>query len=89
MNSIQDLNLEKEILPLFNFTLNDFSKKVLLNILNKPLSSKSEIIERQDILNGFLENNNILNNYSYSPLYLKEVHNFLTHFSYDKKRENS
>jgi len=89
MNSIQDLNLEKEILPLFNFTLNDFSKKALLHILNNPLSSKSEIIERQNVLNGFLENNNILNDYSYSPLYLKEVHNFLTHFSYDKKRENS
>ena len=89
MNSIQDLNLEKEILPLFNYTLNDFSKKTLLNILNNPLSTESEIIERQNILNGFLENNNILNDYSYSPLYLKEVHNFLTHFSYDKKRENS
>lgn len=89
MNIIQDLNLEKEILPLFNFTLNDFSKKTLLDILNNPLSTESEIIERQNILNGFLENNNILNDYSYSPLYLKEVHNFLTHFSYDKKRENS
>lgn len=27
MNSIQGLNLEKKILPLFNFTLKDFSKK--------------------------------------------------------------
>ncbi len=89
MNSIQDLNLEREILPLFNFTLNDFSKKALLHILNNPLSTESKIIERQNVLNGFLENNNILNDYSYTPLYLKEVHNFLTHFSYDKKRENS
>ena len=89
MQNIQDLNLEKEILPLFDFTLNNFSKGKLMDILNNPLSTKNEILLKQNILNGFIKNHSILGDYSYSPIYFKEVHNFLLYFSYDRKRENS
>lgn len=77
MNNIKDLNIEKEILPLFDYSLNMFSKSKILEILEKPLQSTTDIIERQNILKGFSENDKILKNYSYTVLYLNEVHFFL------------
>ncbi len=77
MNNLKDLNIEKEILPLFNFSLNIFAKNKILEILKKPLQSTIEIAQRQNILKGFTENNNILTDYSYTVLYLNEVHFFL------------
>lgn len=80
MNTTHDLHIEKEILPLFDYTLNKFSKKVLIDILEKPLLNKNDIILRQDIIKGFIENNNILKNYFYYVSNFKEVHYFLTHY---------
>ncbi len=77
MNNVQDLNIEKEVLPLFNYSLNIFTKKKILEILETPLSSAIEILERQNILKGFTANNKILQEYSYTVLYLNEVHFFL------------
>ncbi|MBU2525827.1 MAG: hypothetical protein KKC03_04420 [Bacteroidetes bacterium] len=78
MDNLTDLHIEKEILPLFDYTHNRFSKKTLCNILQEPLSSVEDIITRQNILKGFLQNNPILENYSYTVSYLYEVHDFLT-----------
>ena len=77
MNKISDLNIEKEILPLFDYSLNMFSRNKILEILEKPLDTTNEIIHRQNILKGFSENEEILKDYSYTILYLKEVHAFL------------
>src|SRR5690606_12148962 len=77
MNNIKDLNIEKEILPLFDYSMNTFSRNKILEILTKPLQSTTEIIERQHILKGFSENERILKDYSYTVLYLNEVHFFL------------
>ncbi len=77
MNNIKDLNIEKELLPLFDYSLNMFAKKKILEILETPLVSTREIIERQNILKGFTANNKILKEYSYTVLYLNEVHYFL------------
>lgn len=77
MNNIQDLNIKKEILPLFNYSLNTFTKQKILEILETPLPSTTEIINRQNILKGFTANNNILKEYSYTVLYLNEVYFFL------------
>jgi DNA mismatch repair protein MutS len=77
MNNLKDLNIEKEILPLFDYSLNMFTKNKILEILMTPLPSMSEIAERQNILKGFNENNKILKDYSYTVLYLNEVHFFL------------
>lgn len=77
MNNIQDLNIEKEILPLFDHTSNQFSKVKVLEILNTPLKSIDDINFRQNIFRGFSKNKEILNNYSYSVIYLNEVYNFL------------
>lgn len=77
MNNIKDLNIEKELLPLFDYSLNMFAKKKILDILEKPLPSTTEITYRQNILQGFTANNKILKDYSYTVLYLNEVHFFL------------
>ncbi len=77
MSNVQDLNIENEVLPLFNYSLNTFTKKEILEILETPLSSADEILQRQNILKGFASNNKILQEYSYTVLYLNEVHFFL------------
>jgi DNA mismatch repair protein MutS len=77
MINIKDLRIEKEILPLLNFTNNDFSKSVLIDILHEPLNSINEILNRQEILKGFIVNNEILKSYYYSRAELQEVYEFL------------
>ena len=77
MNNIRDLNIEKEILPLFDYSLNMFTKKKIIQILETPLPSTKDIKKRQNILKGFEANHKILNDYSYTVLYLNEVHFFL------------
>jgi len=73
MNNLKDLNIEKELLPLFDYSLNKFTKKKIIEILKTPLKSVIEITQRQDTLKGFIANNNILKDYSYTVLYLNEV----------------
>jgi DNA mismatch repair protein MutS len=78
MNNTEDLNIEKEILPLFNYSLNMFTRKKILEILETPLLSTTEIINRQNILKSFTANSKILKDYSYTVLYLNEVYFFLS-----------
>jgi DNA mismatch repair protein MutS len=78
MNNSEDLNIEKEILPLFNYSLNMFTRQKILEILETPLLSTTDIITRQNILKSFTANNKILKDYSYTVLYLNEVYFFLS-----------
>ena len=78
MNNLQDLRLETEILPLFDRSLNTFTKKQILEILEKPLPGKKEIRNRQLILDGLEKNEKVLSDYSYMVLALDEVHHFLS-----------
>ncbi len=89
MNNTQDLHLEKEILPLFDYTLNKFSKKVLLDVLEKPLLNENEIMLRQKVLKGFLDNYEILKNYSYLVSDLLGVYNFLGYFKIGDLKKRS
>ena len=77
MNNLKDLNIEKELLPLFDYSLNKFAKEKIIGILEKPLQSITEIINRQNILKGFTASIKVLKDYSYTVLYLNEVHFFL------------
>tara|TARA_B100000809_G_scaffold246438_1_gene274418 strand:- start:1157 stop:2353 length:1197 start_codon:yes stop_codon:yes gene_type:complete len=54
-----------------------FTHQKVIDILETPLASTGQIIDRQKILKGFTTNNKILKDYSYSPLYLNEVYFFL------------
>ncbi len=78
MNNIKDLNLLSEILPLFDFTLNDFAKDTLLRLLQEPLSSTVDIEIRQSIIKGFIGNLETFKDYSYSRIDYYEVHRFLS-----------
>ena len=77
MTNVRDLHIEEEILPLLDFTHNDFSKKALISILKESLDSVDDIVYRQDILKGLILNNGILKDFSYSKVDLLEVYDFL------------
>ncbi|MFT3934226.1 MAG: hypothetical protein QM726_11460 [Chitinophagaceae bacterium] len=81
MNNTQDLKLEDEILPLFDFTFNFSSGKIVKDILLQPLESVDAIVQRQDILKGFLANKDAFKEYSYSRFNLAELQDFLDTFS--------
>jgi DNA mismatch repair protein MutS len=81
MTNINDLQIEDEILPLFDFTFNLFSGKNVREILMKPLDSTEEILLRQQILKGFIDNHEIWKDYSYSRFNLSELYDFLETFS--------
>ncbi|HMH33248.1 MAG TPA: hypothetical protein VK543_09480 [Puia sp.] len=80
MTNITDLHIEDEILPLFDFTYNIFSGQALRDIMTEPIGSKSEVLFRQHVLNGFIGNRNILKDYSYSRFNLSDVYNFFESF---------
>ena len=77
MANTADLHIQ-EILPLLDFTCNDFSKEILLNILREPLSCVHDILIQQQILQGFITNLHVLQGYSYLRTDMLEVHSFLT-----------
>ncbi|HEY4935600.1 MAG TPA: hypothetical protein VII44_03420, partial [Puia sp.] len=81
MTNTNDLHIEDEILPLFDFTYNLFSGQAVRDILTEPLDSKSEILFRQHVLNGFIGNWEILKEYSYSRFNLSDIYDFFETFS--------
>ena len=76
MINVHDLNLEEEILPLFDSTFNLHSGTAVREMLTAPLGSKEEILYRQLILKGFIGNRELLKDYSYSRFDLTEIYNF-------------
>jgi DNA mismatch repair protein MutS len=89
MNDIKDLNLQTEILPLFDYTLNDFAKETLYQLFQEPLSTIADIEKRQETFKGFIANSEIFNNYSYSRLDFHEVYRFLNDTSYQNNVQAS
>ena len=81
MINTNDLHIEGEILPLFDFTYNINSGKEILDILKKPLDSKLAILFRQDVLKGFIANREIFKEYSFSRFNLSDVYDFFETFS--------
>ncbi len=81
MTNTNDLNIEDEILPLFDFTFNYFSGQEVRNILAKPLGSKAEILSTQEVLKGFNSNREVLKDYSFSRFNLAEIYDFFETFS--------
>lgn len=87
MHNIKDFNIEKELLPLFDFSLNSFTKVQITDLLMSPLKSVDAIRHRQHIYKGFLANLGVLQSYTYTVLYLKEVHYFLQNTTIDDLSE--
>jgi DNA mismatch repair protein MutS len=81
MISIRDLHIYQEILPLFDFTINNFAKEELIRLLSEPLSCEEEILIRQNILKGLISHLDIFRDYSYSRCDLVEAYNFFFNYS--------
>ena len=81
MTNTNDLNIEDEILPLFDFTFNLFSGQAVRDIIKEPLGSMSAILFRQHVLKGFTGNRELLKDYSYSRFNLSEIYDFFETFS--------
>ena len=76
-NNLHDLHILPDVVPLYDFTYNDFAKDVLIQLLSEPLASLDEILNRQHILKGLIANLGVLKNYSYARIDLVEVFHFL------------
>jgi DNA mismatch repair protein MutS len=71
----EDLNLIiEDLLPLFDYTQNVYSKKILKELMVMPLASVDNIYTRQHILKGFKGNQDTLDQYSYSLIYFMSAH---------------
>lgn len=74
MMHVTDLKLEEDILPIFNYTNHTEASSRLLEMLKKVPETKAEVLERQAILQGFLDNWTFLEHFTYRRLDLREVH---------------
>ncbi len=80
MSNIQDLYLSKDILPLFDYTLNNDSKLVLSDLLQTPLSSITEIRDRQAIIQQLTYLQAFYELYSYHKIEYSDTYRFLCQF---------
>lgn len=81
MINCNDLHIEDEILPLFDFTFNYYSGEAVRNILHDPPGAKEQILYRQQVLKGYIANREVTRDYSYSRYNLSELYDFLEGFS--------
>jgi len=77
MKNIRDLHFKDEIIPLFDFVNNEFSRDVLIQLLSEVPDSLEEVLWRQDILKGFLGNEQLYRPFSYARSELNEVYSFI------------
>ncbi|TDQ81721.1 MutS-related protein [Sphingobacterium yanglingense] len=80
INNTQDLFLLKDILPLFDYTLNPDSKSILERLLQHPLSSVAEIKGRQTILQQIIDSKLLCDEYDYRKIEYIDTHRFLSSF---------
>jgi len=78
MTNVADLNIQTDILGVFDNTLNPLSKDRLTDLLSLPLQNAGEIAERQQVLGGFLANGKLLETYHYNRWDFRYVHALLT-----------
>ena len=78
MTNVNDLHIEKEILPLFDYTQNTFAYEALLTWLTNQPADMDTIFERQQIIKAFLANENNIKSAGYAKADLYETHAFLS-----------
>lgn len=79
MTDIKDLNIEKEIFQLFDYTNNDLASKVILGLMQTLPSEIEEVNRRQEILRAFAKNIHQVNP-EYSRADFHQVYYFIGHF---------
>ncbi|HUZ59968.1 MAG TPA: hypothetical protein VMU83_14435 [Hanamia sp.] len=80
MTNTVDLNIDEEILPLFDFTFNLFSGKAVRMLVTEPPVTIDDILYRQQVLKGFIANYEIWKEYSFSRFNLSEIFDFFETF---------
>lgn len=75
MINVSDLNIEKELLPLFDYSPNHFTQQALLNWFTDLPTTTEEVIERQLIIKTLINSNTKPAGYHKTDLH--EVHSFL------------
>lgn len=78
MVQIKDLHVEKEIIPLFDYAVNEFSRSRLHELLLNPPGTLEEVLNRQRILLAILKQPHLLKNVSYARSELKEAFELTT-----------
>lgn len=78
---VKDLSLNRDIANIFDYTLNEDAKECVKKMLLTPLLSLESIIERQQILKGFVGNIELFQAYSYSKIDFREVDTFIELFN--------
>ncbi|QNE41419.1 hypothetical protein F1C16_18565 [Hymenobacter sp. NBH84] len=74
---IDDLQVERDILPLFNFTHQEQSEAALRQLFDERPPTKAAVAERQAVVQAFLNNWAVLGNFSYSVLYFRGAQSFM------------
>ncbi len=83
MLRVDDLRLELDILPFFNYTDNPHAKQCLLNLLRTPLATTTLVEERQQIIQGFITNWVVLSDFSYRTLDYQQVRQYFSSLSFE------
>ena len=76
MKNVRDLHIQKEIIPLFDFTCNEYSRDVLIQLFDTAPADLTDILFRQDILNGMIRNEQLFRHFSYSKSEFNEVYSY-------------
>ena len=77
MLNVDDLRFKKDILPLFDFLHNEFSRAVLEELLSDVPGSVDGIYERQHILKALLEHRHLYTPFSYSRTEFNQVYGYV------------
>lgn len=72
MGNIKDLHFEEEILPLFDYAINEFSRDQLHQLLTNVPSSLEQIYVRQHMLKAILKHSFLFTSFSYARAELAE-----------------
>jgi DNA mismatch repair protein MutS len=84
MIHVQDLRIETDVLPLFNFTHNAHAEEEVRQLLLQVPASPEAVLERQAIIGAVLANWDTMAGFSYSKIEFQEVYAFLSDVSTGK-----
>jgi DNA mismatch repair protein MutS len=72
--SVRDLHFKKEIIPLFDFVCNEYSRDVLSQLFSEIPEDMTEILFRQQILKAIIGHEPLFRPWSYAKSELNEVY---------------
>lgn len=75
--NVTDLEIEKQLLPLFDFTGNTYARRALANVLLALPDTQEAVYERQALIKSFIDNGYVHTEITYSRQDFEEVlHSF-------------